>query len=628
MIAPHFDEEDLAMATPIPPFDREKLDSEHTSMLKEVRKYGLHHDKQFMDAFNGYVGQLYQNGEDLNQGKVPQAGGAAEKLIEEFDRLNAFHVPSQWYRDTYKKGKEKWGRDGKSLEKEFAKAREKKAAETGKYLWSKTEPYHPARKAAEDGAMILETSLPGKIFNGRTGGVKNWSDAPVQERLWQHMSGHYVDGAHGPVTAVMLEGRVAGSVLTKYEWPRLKELIKAGKVPHLHVKLMGIRGDKKNSETWSLTTKESFDVHSQGSFDRIPSPDGKDFKEKQSRWRERELGRNARGKSSSPSSSSDGSSSSNHSLDTFHKVFDDPNAVVVLWDPYAGNAQFTESPKQLSRSGSSEFPQASTEGMTREQRRQATIDAVRGELAAEAQGKHSMDQKIANFTAEQAERRTTGSASAWPSVQGAQEDVNYDHRLAEGVSHMGLGSSSGERSPMESSPGVRLGPETSSYFSPGAVAGGTQRTEGSQYGVHYDLDPRYVHSSQPTIGGQEFAPTHQGESAYGHESYDHEHYDYPPSPVQQAQTFDTQHEPVYDHLPTPVHNAQAYNPSSGDPQNRTPSTASDSSGGVDLTHSASDSSGGVQLTQDRPSSEKKPKPRPKAKETSGWDNFLKGGRRR
>lgn len=528
------------MATPTRPFDREKLDSEVESMRKEARKYGLDHDVRFMTAFNGYITQLYQNGEDLNRGMDPEAGTAAEELITEFDRLNAFHVPAQWYRDTYKELYKKHGRYSESLENEFAEARAKKASETGKYLWSKTEPYYPAREAAKAGDMILETSVPGKILNGKTGGVKNWSDAPVQERLWQHMSGHYVDGAHGPVTAVMLEARVAGSVLTKYEWPRLRELIKAGKVPHLHVKLMGIKGDKRNSETWSLTTKESFNVHSQGSFDRIPSPDS-DFKENQTRWRNRELERHAaRSKSSSPSSSSDGSSSSNHSLDNFHKVFDDPDAVVVLWDPYAGDAQFTESPKALSRSGSGEFPQGSTEEMTGEERRQATIDAVRVELAAEAQGTYSMDQKIANFMAEQAERRA-GSTSAWQSVQGAQEGVNYD--LSEG-----RGSSSDERSPMEGSPGVRLGPETSSYFSPGAAVGGTQ---------------------------------------YGH--------DYPQSPVHGAQAYNPPSGGTQNRVPS----GTASDSSGGVPL--TPGWSSETPGW------SSDSSGGVKLPQDSGSSEPKPK---------------------
>ncbi|MGW1505629.1 hypothetical protein ACWCQW_45430 [Streptomyces mirabilis] len=553
MIARHFDEEDLAMATPTPPpFDRAKLESEVTSMWKEARKYGLHHDEQFKTAFEGYIDQLRQNGGDLNRGEAPQAGNAAEKLIEQFDRLNAFHVPAKWYRDTYKDLSGKHGRYSESLESEFAGARAKKASETGKYLWSKTEPYYPAREAAKAGDMILETSVPGKILNGKTGGVKNWSDAPVQERIWQLMSGHYVDGAHGPVTGVMLEGRVAGSVLTKYEWPRLKELIKAGKVPHLHVKLMGIKGDKRNSETWSLTTKESFNVHSQGSFDRIPSPDS-DFKENQARWRNKELERHAaRSKSSSPSSSSDGSSSSNHSLDNFHKVFDDPDAVVVLWDPYAGDAQFTESPKALSRSGSGEFPQASTEGVTGEERRQATIAAVQGELAAEAQGKYSMDRKIENFTAEQAERRAAGSTSAWRSVY-------YDHRLAESVSHMDLGSSSDERSPLKGSPGVRLGSETASYFSPGAAAGGT------------------------------------------------EHYDSPPSPVHDARAYNPSSGDPQNRV------ASTGSDSSGGVPLRKDSTSrqSDSSGGVplrkDSTSTQSDSSGGVPLPQDSGPGEPKPK---------------------
>ncbi|WP_158711594.1 hypothetical protein [Streptomyces xylophagus] len=510
-------------------FNREEFDADEEATRLELSKYGLHKDRAFMAAFDGYMNRLADNGRWLNEGHAVDndswAGDAAEKLIAQFDRYESFHVPAKWWRDVYRKNKRDKNFDlratvvnkGRGLEGE---------TRAGKYLWSKSEAYYPAKQAALAGDMILETSNPGRLFNGRGYGFERWSDAPVQARLWEKMSGNYVDGAEGPVTALMLGGRVAGSVLTKYEWPHLKKLIKEGKVPHMHVKLLGIRGDSNDSATWSLTTRESFNVTTQASFDRIPSPD-EDFPAKQNRWRNREIARHALDDSSSSPSSSGESSSSNHSLENFHKVFDDPNAVVRIVDPYA---PFAESPEQLSRSTSGGAPLYSTEGQSG---RELTRINVLNELAALAQGEQSLKQKIANMEAAQ-QRRASESASPPVPTQ------YYAHALTDGMATMSpFGASRDGYSPQAVSPRSEYFPASASSYQPQG-----------QYTVP---DPRYTAESD-----------HYSDQQYprGRESAD-------PREV----VYDYGEAPVY-----PEHVASEYN----DPRSRVPSTTSGSSGGVPL----------------------------------------------
>ncbi|MGW1070070.1 hypothetical protein ACWD4F_36895 [Streptomyces aureus] len=505
-------------------FDETKFRSDEAEMRAEVKKYGLHHDKAFMKAFDGYVDQLYLNGTWLNQGHTPNPGwsaDAATNLISEFDRINALHVPASWWR-------------ANKREKNFAAMRDAKAQETlsKKYLWSKTEPYYPARQAAAAGGLILESSPPGRIFNGRNCGFTNWSDAPVQAELWTHMSSHYVDGARGPVEAVILEGKVDNSVLTAHEWPHLKKRIEAGQVSNMHVKVMGIRGDSQDSSTWSLQTRATFNVHSQKSFDQIPSPDDPNFAAKQNRWRDREKARNASksSKSSTSSSSSQDSASSSHSLKTFHEVFDDPNAVVVLADPATSGATAAESPKDLSGTVNRQLTRAATNASLQGASRAATEAAVLTALNEQAAAAVSLESKLTAFRAEQVRRAST---SQWPGAQ------NYGDQLAQGVSTLGLGHSAADYSPTSSVPGAG-----GSYFPQEAT---------------YTTAPQYAYTARPVAVDTSYSMPRTE------------------SPVESASLF----EPPS----PPVHDAGSFHPSYTNTQERTPSTGSASSDfGAPLEH--------------------------------------------
>lgn len=481
-------------------FDRSAFDRDEAAARKELKRYGLHKDAAFMSAFDGYMRQLSDNGRWISEGYTPKeewAGVAAENLVAQFDRLQALHVPAKWWRDEYRNN----GHHRLSTQALAAVAKETKKR---KYLWSKSEPYYPAKKAAEAAWADPGDVAPGKIFNGKNFGFGSWSDAPVQARLWEHMSGHYVDGAEGPVTGVMLGGRVAGSVLTKYEWPHLKKLIEEGKVPHMHVKLMGFRGDSADSATWSLATKDSFDVRRQGSFDRIPSPDS-DFADKQNRWRNREKERNAHGSSSSSPSSSDESASSNLSLANFHEVFNDPSAVVCMVDPYAGDGQISLSPEELSRASSaSGVALENTQGLTG---RALTEANVRNELAALAQGKQTLKEKIRSFR--EAQERGAGEAPTTfplPAMPPPFNDFTPD-QLTGGMHRMSVsGGSSGEFSPSTTRPPQFFYPESSAssefMIDPGHYSGGAFVGDSS-----YPVPPEPVNTAtyNPTYDDSRYA---------------------------------------------------------------------------------------------------------------------------
>ncbi|MFF0186921.1 hypothetical protein [Streptomyces sp. NPDC005244] len=492
-------------------FNEQQFRAEEQEIRSDLKKYGLHHDKQFMKAFDGYMTQLHKNGLWVQAQHTPNpawAADAATNLIAEFDRTNALHVPAKWWRDNKRN-------------KNFAAERDAKAQDTfnKKYLWSKTEPYYPAKKAAEAGGLILETSFPGKIFNGKNFGFENWSDAPVQAQLWEHMSSHYVDAARGPVEAVMLGGKVDGSVLTKHEWPHLKKRIEAGEVSNLHVKVMGFRNDSQESQAWSLETRATFNVHSQNSFDQIPSPQDPDFWDKQNRWRNQEKARNA-SKSSASSSSSQDSAASNFSLKSFHKAFDDPSAVVVLADPGAPSTQRAESPgeEQLSRVVTRQMSVADTTATRPPLTRQQTIDAVRTELQAQAAAVHSLDEKLSALREQQVLR--AAGTPAWPGAQ------NYEAGLNQGMSSMApFRAPTLDYSPTASAPGA-----SESYFPQGLRYTANPVTTPS-----YSYTPQAMGSTLP----QSESPLQTGS------------FEYPPAPVHGAQTF------------SPYTNTQERTPSTG-----------------------------------------------------------------
>ncbi|MFD5638952.1 hypothetical protein ACFWJM_33070 [Streptomyces sp. NPDC127077] len=553
------------------PFDEVKFRSDEAGMRADLKKYNLHKDPAFMQAFDGYMDQLHLNGQWLNKGYQPDpswSGDAANNLITQFDRLNALHVPADWWRANRKN-------------ENFDRMRDEKARETfdKKYLWSKTEPYYPARQAAKAGGLILETSPPGKIFNGRNCGFENWSDAQVQADLWTYMSNHYVDGTRGPVEAVMLGGRVDNSVLTKYEWPHLRERIEAGLVTNMHVKVMGIRNDSQESKTWSLETRATYNVHSQNSFDQIPAPDDPQFADKQNRWRNQEKARNA-SKSSASSSTSQESAASGHSLKTFHKAFDDPNAVVVLADPATGRAVGTESPNDLSQVVSRQLTRVDTNASLQGAGRAATVAAVQAELQAQAAAAHTLDQKLAAFQEEQQRRAST---SAWPGTP------DYGAQLSQGMTGLDLGSSAANYSPTADysptagySPTAEM-PTTGGYFPPGGLVA---------------EQPHYTYPLQPVGTGQGYS-FRQSESPDQEEAFA-----YPPSPVG---------------------NTEMYHPSYTNTERHTPSTGSASSEfGEPLARAPRNPSPPSSTPAQSSSSGKKAK-EPKAKEPKAKEPKAGGG---
>ncbi|WP_432032048.1 hypothetical protein [Streptomyces antibioticus] len=511
-------------------FDPTQFESDRRSAEKEAKKYGLHHDKKFMKAFNGYMEQLRKNGEWVNAGHQPNpnwSGDAADKLMREFDRLNALHVPADWWRRHYK-------------DSDFATQRDLKANETfksNKYLWSKTEPYYPARQAAEAGGLILETSPPGKIFNAKNFGFERWSDAPVQADLWTQMSAHYVDGAQSSVEAVILEGRVANSVLTAHEWPHLKELIRKGQVSDMHVKVMNVRNDSQDSATWSLETSATFRIDRRGTFSEVPAP-GPGFDDRQGRWRKREKERNP----SKASSDSADTTSSGYSLDNLHQAFNDPNTVVVL----SADPAVAESPAELSRVVSHQLTRVGTlasldtsrrqsEGAGKgkqnapaqysDDHRQATIDAVRSELAAEAAAFASLSGKLDAIETHQRAVALASLSSGLGAVGTQQQPAASrewpgapDYDIAQDLSGLRLRQGTGDYSPMEV-PGAG-----NSYFPAMAGAAGPWNespaalTETPAYAGGGDyFSPAYAgHSGSysPTYAGQSgsYSPPYAGQS--------------------------------------------------------------------------------------------------------------------
>ncbi|MGW5639184.1 hypothetical protein ACWEWQ_30930, partial [Streptomyces sp. NPDC003832] len=342
-------------------FNQAQFDRDRADLNQSLRRYNLHKDSTFMTSLNGYLDKLQQEGTWISQGHTPNANWTGQQqvdaLIGQFDRKHAFHVPASWWR-------------AHRNDHGFREARAAKAEEAAAhgYLWSKTEPGPAAKRAAADQGLILETSVPGKLFDGKNFGFEKWSDSPTMGKLWENFSTHYVDGLDGPVKALVLDGIVDNSVLTRLEWPLLRDRIEAGEVPPLRVNVMNIVGDPTDSRTWTLDTVAGFDVRSQDSFDNLPRPTDPEFWTKQTRWHNRQR---AEAQSSTDSASS--GSSDEYSLHNFHEVFDKPYTVVVLSDPGSAPPQIagviSSSPEQLSRVVTNQLSRhrtrcALTEGVT------------------------------------------------------------------------------------------------------------------------------------------------------------------------------------------------------------------------------------------------------------------------
>lgn len=405
-------------------FDQAQFDRDRTALMRDLRHYNLHKDTRFTEALNGYLDQLQLEGQWVAQGHTPDPSWVGQRqvdaLIGQFDRKHAFHVPADWWR----RHRNDHG---------FREMRRDKAVEAAAhgYLWSKTEPGPAAKRAAADKGLILETSVPGKLFDGKNFGFEKWSDSPTMGKLWENFSTHYVDGLDGPVKALVLDGIVDNSVLTRLEWPHLRERIEAGDVPHLRVNVMNIVGDPADSRTWTLDTVAGFDVRSQESFDNLPRPAAADFWTKQGRW-------HARQRAEATSDSSSSGSSDEYSLHNFHEVFDKPYTIVVLSDPDAAPPQITgpitASPEQLSRVTTNQLSRTgSGEGLAG----QGTPESAGARQGADLLASAMLDSKLEALRAQQA-RSGSDSNSPVPSVTDARGQGDEVSRSAEDFSRLSM----------------------------------------------------------------------------------------------------------------------------------------------------------------------------------------------
>ncbi|WAZ25686.1 hypothetical protein STRCI_007197 [Streptomyces cinnabarinus] len=392
-------------------FNQEQFDRDRDSVNRRLRRYNLHKDRDFMAAFNAYADRLQVEGQWIAGGHTPNENWVGQEqvdnLIGQFDARNAFHVPAGWWHDH---------RNDRGFDQ--ARAAMADQARTHGYLWSKTEPGPAAKRAAEEGGLILETSVPGKLFDGKNFGFEKWSDSPTMGKLWENFSTHYVDGLDGPVKAVVLDGIVDNSVLTRLEWPHLRERIEAGEIPSLRVNVMNIVGDRSDSRSWTLRTVAGFDVHSQQSFDELPRAGGTEFWTTQGRWHDRQ-----RAEAGSSSDSASSGSSGEYTLDNFHQVFDQPNTVVVLSDPDSGPPRITASPEQLSRVVTNQLSRTASGEALAGQDGQATPESARSRSGADRLALATLDYKLDLLQAEQ-ERR--GSDSNSPERSESAEQSRYD----------------------------------------------------------------------------------------------------------------------------------------------------------------------------------------------------------
>ncbi|CCK25626.1 hypothetical protein BN159_1247 [Streptomyces davaonensis JCM 4913] len=392
-------------------FNQQQFDRDRADLTSSLRRYNLHKDERFMRNLNAYLDQLQVEGSWIAAGHTPNANWVGQQqvndLIGQFDRKHAFHVPADWWRQHRN-------------DSGFRDARAAKAAEAAGhgYLWSKTEPGPAAKRAAAAKGLILETSVPGKLFDGKNFGFERWSDSPTMGKLWENFSTHYVDGLDGPVKAVVLDGIVDNSVLTRLEWPRLLERIEAGDVPPLRVNVMNIVGDRNDSRTWTLQTVAGFDVGSQQAFDNLPRAGGVDFWTMQGRWHDRQ-----RAEAGNSSDSASSGSSGEYTLENFHQVFDQPNTIVVLSDPTADSPpRLTASPEQLSRVVTNQLSRTASGEALAGRPGQSTPESARSQSGADLLALATLDYKLDQLKTDQDRR---GSDSSSPERSASAEQSPY-----------------------------------------------------------------------------------------------------------------------------------------------------------------------------------------------------------
>ncbi|MEU6536823.1 hypothetical protein [Streptomyces sp. NPDC047000] len=373
-------------------FDEEGYRRDRADVIRRARDRGLYGDPEFKNVLDAVLLHIWQEGMSVARGEVPgpAATDAVNELVEQFKKRNAFHVKHDWW------GRNQGRRDFRALRTAVARQARKNL-----YLWSKVEPGPAAKKAGDQ--PILETTVPGWMFNGKNFGNEKWSDAPTMQDMWTGFSKAYVEGAEGPVTGVVLGGLVPNSVLTSVEWPHLRPKIESGEVPFLRLHIVDIEGVSNDSRTWTLKTDRYVEIHSQNSFDNAAHVgDDPEYWSDQQRWHNRQA----------LERSVTVSSSGNCTLEDLERAFTNPNQLVLMSN--GGPGILSESPDELSRV-TTELSKLDSQAL-RNMRQSVALSAQPGNAqpsnAEQYAAAATLDYKLSQLAAERARKGSAATAQS------------------------------------------------------------------------------------------------------------------------------------------------------------------------------------------------------------------------
>ncbi|MFF1303133.1 hypothetical protein [Streptomyces sp. NPDC058307] len=234
-------------------------------------------------AFNNYFDQLKQEGRWINQGHTPNENWTnrevVDNLVKELQKSKAFAVRGNWWlrhqNDHLRTS---------SFQAELTKAAKRHTAHVG--AWSKLTGLPAESRADAQDGVTLEGSPAAAVVDAIPDGFPRSAPSPTMGYAWGTLSATFMGQAHGHVDADIFEAVDPNSVLAKIEIKELEKLIDQNKVDGVTIHVR-----ERDAETSILKEVQTFTVHSQASFDALPtvseryqSPEEmNDFRQRQNR---------------------------------------------------------------------------------------------------------------------------------------------------------------------------------------------------------------------------------------------------------------------------------------------------------------------------------------------------------
>lgn len=167
---------------------------------------------------------------------------AMSQALEFIGSCRLFEVNNKRY--------ERMTKDGaKPSQEQLDKAAEESATRSN--LWSKMNSYFSISRAQGSGGLSLEASVGGHLFDGLDFGM-DYKSNPILADQWKRVSMNYVERVRGEVHAAIFREVHPTSVLTKTEWPIIREHLKTRRVTALLVHVFDfvhtLEGDKLEND--------------------------------------------------------------------------------------------------------------------------------------------------------------------------------------------------------------------------------------------------------------------------------------------------------------------------------------------------------------------------------------------